>query len=209
MTFAADVEAEELSVFGVVAEDGADGVVGAALLEADTEVFDVAAVDLGSVADLGEVALGLGEEFQKSGLEVGAFGAEEAAGELEHAAGVGDDLHGLNAGDLVEEPAARGVHELGMTLELHELPDNGAFGVGEVAGGVGVEEAVFRGGGAVEDDVNVTVAGGPDVVQQTFGALLGQGSASVRRRGSTTRRYLRRPRPPTPGESGRGTRRSW
>ena len=32
---AVDVEAEELAVFGVVAEDGADGVVGADLFEAD------------------------------------------------------------------------------------------------------------------------------------------------------------------------------
>ncbi len=56
---AVDVEAEELAVLGVGAEDGADGVVGADLFEADLHAGDVAAVDLGAVADLGDVAFGL------------------------------------------------------------------------------------------------------------------------------------------------------
>ena len=39
-------------------------------------------------------------------------------------------------------------------------------------GGVGGEEAVFVGGGAVEDDLDVGVAGGPEVFQQAFCSLL-------------------------------------
>ena len=66
--FAVDVEAEELAVFGVGAEDGADGVVGADLFEADLHAGDVAAVDFGAVADLGDVAFGFGEDVEEAGL---------------------------------------------------------------------------------------------------------------------------------------------
>ena len=59
------VEAEELAVLGVAAEDGADGVVGADLLEADAHAGDVAAIDLGAVAELGHVAFGVGEDVEE------------------------------------------------------------------------------------------------------------------------------------------------
>ena len=54
---AMDVEAEELALLGVGAEDGADGVVGSDLFEADLHAVDVAAIDLGAVAHLGELLL--------------------------------------------------------------------------------------------------------------------------------------------------------
>ena len=131
---AVDVEAEDLAVLRVVAEDGGDGVVGADLLEADLHAGDVATVDLGSVADLRDVGFGLGEDGEEAGFEggcrwgprrmrwaAGGVGvAEELLRELEDAAGVGDDLDGFDAGDLVKEPAAGGVHELGVAFELHE-----------------------------------------------------------------------------------------
>src|ERR1700733_7105266 len=66
LALAVDVEAEELAVFGIGAEDGADGVMGADLLEADLHVGDVAAIDFGAVAHLGDVAFGsreAGEEL--------------------------------------------------------------------------------------------------------------------------------------------------
>ncbi len=65
LALAVDVEAEELAVFGVGAEDGADGVVGADLFEADLHAVDVAAVDFGAVADLGDVALAFGEDVEE------------------------------------------------------------------------------------------------------------------------------------------------
>ena len=64
---------------------------------------------------------------RKSVFERDAGFAEELGGELEDAAGVGDDLHGLDAGDLVEEPAAGGVHELGVALELEQFEGGDAF----------------------------------------------------------------------------------
>ena len=51
-------EAEEFAVFGVGAEDGGDGVVGADLFEADLHAGDVAGVDLGAVLELGHVGFG-------------------------------------------------------------------------------------------------------------------------------------------------------
>ncbi len=100
-------------------------------------------------------------------------------GELEDAAGVGDDLDGLDAGDLVEEPAAAGVHELGVTFELEEFEDGDAFRFGEFAGGVLLEEFDDGGGGAVEDDLDVGVAGGPEIFEEGLGELLGEGSGGV------------------------------
>src|ERR1700730_9423847 len=73
LAFAMDVEAEELAVFGIVAEDGADGVVCADLLEADLHAVDVAAVDFCAVADFGDVAFALGEDVEEVLFEVDAW----------------------------------------------------------------------------------------------------------------------------------------
>ena len=85
--------------------------------------------------------LALARMSRKLVFEGGAGFAEELGGELEDAAGVGDDLDGLDAGDLVEEPAAGGVHELGVAFELEEFEDGDALGCGERVGGVLGEEA--------------------------------------------------------------------
>ena len=164
---ALDVEAEDLAGVGVAAEHGADGVVGTDAFEIEAAGGDEAAIDFGSVGEVGAVALGEGEDPEELGFEIGGLGAEadgvgeELVGELEDAAGVGDDLDGFDAGDVVEEPAAAGVHELGVALELEEFEDGDAFGGGELVGGVGGEEAVEVVGAAVEDDVDVGVASGP------------------------------------------------
>jgi hypothetical protein len=114
---------------------------------------DVAAIDLGAVADLGDVALCLGEDARKSASSAIAGFAEELGGELEDAAGVGDDLHGFDAGDLVEEPAAAGVHELGVAFELEEFEDAVMRSGGELAGGVLARRSGRWRRGAVEDDL--------------------------------------------------------
>ena len=116
---AVEGEAEELAVLGVVAEDGADGVVGADLFEADADAGNVAAVDARRRCRSRGRWTGRGRGFRgRLGFEGEAGLAEEFGGELEDAAGVGDDLHGLDAGDFVEEPAAGGVHQLGVAFEL-------------------------------------------------------------------------------------------
>ena len=101
-----------------------------------------------------------------SGLERRSLLAKESTRKLEHAGGVGDDLDGLNAGDVVKEPAATGVHELRVALHLHELEGADALVFGERMGLVGGEEARRRSVAAVEDDVDVGVAGGPDIVEE-------------------------------------------
>ncbi len=132
-------------------------------------------IDLGSVADLGQVAPGAGENLEELGFKRGAVRTKELRGELEDAAGVGDDLDGLNAGDLVEEPAAAGVHELGVAFEFQQIEDEDALGRRESARAacrarkrstglapavtIGVRE--WTGILAVKDDLDIGVASGP------------------------------------------------
>ena len=79
-------------------------------------------VDLRAVAGCGHVGLGLGQAGEEMRARAqSAWSPKSCCGELQHARGVGDDLHGLDAGDVVEEPAAAGVHELGVALHLHQL----------------------------------------------------------------------------------------
>src|SRR6185312_4603372 len=94
---AIDGVAEEVAVFGIGAEDGADGVVGAHLFEPDAKAEDVAAVKLGGIAELRDIGFGAGEDFEELVFERSAGGPEEFGGELDNAACVCDDLNGLNA----------------------------------------------------------------------------------------------------------------
>ena len=66
---AVDVEAEDVAGVGIAAEHGADGVVRADVFEVEAAGGDVAAVDVGAVADLGDVGLGVGEDFEELGFE--------------------------------------------------------------------------------------------------------------------------------------------
>ena len=77
-------------------------------------------VDLRAVAGAGTLERASAMRARKPAPAVGML-AEELPRELQNARGVGDDLHGLNAGDVVKEPAATGVHELGVALHLHQL----------------------------------------------------------------------------------------
>ena len=92
-------------------------------------------------------------------FEGGGTLAEKLGGELQDAAGVGDDLHGLDAGDVVEEPAAAGVHEHGVALELHEHEGAGAFFFVELVLGVRAEKSFAGSAGAIEHNADVFVAG--------------------------------------------------
>ncbi len=66
-----------------------------------------------------------------------------------------------------------------MALEFEEFEDGDALGGGELAGGVGAEEAVDVVLGAVEDDVDVGVAGGPKVFEERCGDGFGEGRGAV------------------------------
>jgi hypothetical protein len=60
-----------------------------------------------------------------------------------------------------------------VALELEEFEDRDAFRGGEGAGGVGGEEAVEVVGGAIEDDVDVGVASGPEIFEERLGDSFG------------------------------------
>ena len=98
-------------------EKCADGVVGADAEEVDHGSLGESSVDFGAIFVLGNVGWSLGEHFCEPLLE-GI--AEEARGELNDAGGVLQNLHGLDPGDLVEEPATAGEHEQSVTLHLHQ-----------------------------------------------------------------------------------------
>ena len=60
-----------------------------------------------------------------------------------------------------------------MAFELEEFEAGDAFGFGELARGLLAEEVEDGDGGAVEDDLDVGVARGPEVSDEGLGELLG------------------------------------
>ena len=86
---------EDVGPLAVGREQRADGIVRADLLQIDHRRLDVARVDDGGVAVFGHIALGVSELFEELALE--GF-AEQFFGELNHSAGVLNDLHGFDAG---------------------------------------------------------------------------------------------------------------
>ena len=98
------------------------------LFEMQLHGVDALFVDGRAVACLGIVGVGLGEARQKRGLKRRALLAEDLLRKLQNARGVGDHLHGFNAGNIVEEPTATGIHELRVALHLHELKGADALG---------------------------------------------------------------------------------
>ena len=79
--------------------------------------FDEIGVDASSVPKLPDVAAGLLQETQELRLQILA---QKVGRELNGAGGVLDDLHGLDARQLIEKPAAACEHEHGVTLQLQE-----------------------------------------------------------------------------------------
>ncbi len=152
---------------------------GAYLLQADLHAGHESFVDFGAVADLGKVAGRSGQHVEEPGLEDLARLAEEPSGKLKNASRVGDHLDRLDSGDLIEEPAAAGVHQLGVALQLHQLERGGALGLRELMGGVRVEKGVDVWARTVEDDADIGVASRPEVFEQLFRQLFGQGNRRV------------------------------
>ena len=79
-----------------------------------------------------------------------------------------DDLHGLDPRELVEEPAATGVHQHGVTLHLEKLQDVTCSSVLERTNGVIGEKCCAIFFGAVQDDLNVIVARRPWILEIGF-----------------------------------------
>src|SRR6185312_12622229 len=94
-------------------------------------------------------------------------------------AGVLDDLHGFNSGNLVEEPATAGVHEHGMALEFKQFERSDPLPVRQLAGGIRGEKAieVFR--RALDDHADIFISRPPDIFEECSGGLLVKGSDRV------------------------------
>ena len=101
------------------------------LLEAQLLGLDAFLVDARAVAGLGIVGARLGQTREKCGLERRGLLAKNLHRQLQHARRISDHLHGLDAGDVVKEPSAAGVHELRVALHLHQLKGAHAFVVVE------------------------------------------------------------------------------
>src|SRR5439155_25772449 len=89
--------------------------------------------------------------------------AAEVVQALERHRGVAQDLHGLDAGDLVEEPAAGSVHEHSIALQLEQAADFDAAGVIQYRADVRGEELAEPVGPPVEEHRDVGVARGPRI----------------------------------------------
>ena len=98
-------------------------------------------VDVGAVAGCRHVGVGLGQPAQKCRFQRRGLVAKQVVRQLQDARGIGDDLHGLDARDIVEEPSATGVHQLGVALHLHQFQGAHALGDGQQVALVFAEEA--------------------------------------------------------------------
>ena len=78
---------------------------GGDLLQVQLHGVDAFLVDAGAVACGRIVGVGLGQPREKCGLERRGLFAEDLPRELQYAGRVGNHLHRLNAGEVIEEPA--------------------------------------------------------------------------------------------------------
>ena len=112
----------------------------------------------------GKITFRSGEFFEKLRLD-GL--SEELLGELNDASGVLDHLNGFNPGEIVEEPAATGVHEHGVALQFHQLPDDDLlFGARDRAQNALGQSARATSDERFENNVDVAVARRPRIAQQ-------------------------------------------
>ncbi len=156
-----------MRAFRIRFEQGADGIVRGDFFQVDHGGLDEPLVDQSPVAMLGDVALGLGQPLQEFCFQLIP---EEALGQLDGTAGVLDHLNGFDPGEFVKEPAATGVHQQGVALELKQLESAHFFLCIQFVAGVPGEEGinVFR--SAVEDNFDVIIVGRPGVAQERPGA---------------------------------------
>ena len=112
------------------------------LLQVDDHGPDGFIVDVAAVLPLRIVALRLCETIGKALFEHAACRRKKRCRQLQHAGRIGDDLHRLDAGDIVEEPAAAGVHQHRVPLQLHEIQGAHALLCAQRADAVPGEEGI-------------------------------------------------------------------
>ena len=89
---------------------------------------------------------------------------EQLLRKLHDASGILDHLNGLDAGQLVEEPAAARVHQHRVPLQLQQLPDFHLLGFVQLAFAMALQEGFAHFGRTVQHHLDVVVARRPGVV---------------------------------------------
>ncbi len=149
-------------------EEGTDAIVGGHLIQRDYGRLDPFLVDGFAVTVLREITFGLRQSFQKVRLEVIL---PEVLRQLDSAAGVLNDLYRFDTGDVVEEPAATGVHEHGVPLQFEQLQDVTGFRLSQFTCGMTPEKAAGVALGPIQQNGDIFVAGGPGIFEKP-GSLL-------------------------------------
>ena len=90
------------------------------LFQPNLGLLHLAKIDFSAISLLRVVAFGCAQALDEAGFQLRSIGAKDLVGQLNHPAGVGDDLHRLDARDVVKEPSAAGVHQLCMALHLEQ-----------------------------------------------------------------------------------------
>src|SRR5439155_25480300 len=112
----------------------------------------------GAAVALARVVAAGPRQFVEEALEIHRF--IDLGQQVDHTSGVPEDLHGLDPGEVVEEPATGRVHEERMALRFEEGESDDVVGLGPA---VFVEEVVDR--ALPEDDPDVTVTRRPWIAE--------------------------------------------
>ena len=113
------------------------------------------------------IRLRFSQTREKCRFQSGSEFAEELSRQLQCPGGVGNHLHCLDPGNVVEEPAAACVHELRVALHLHEL--HGADAAQLRSSGVLLmieEKSLLDLVAAIQDHIDIAVARCPHVGEQ-------------------------------------------
>ena len=118
------VVAIDAGVLPIFLKQRADRIVSADFLQVNHRGLHIALVDRPSVALFGKIAAGLRQQVEKwRGQVLG----EQLSGQLQGAAGILNDLHRFDSGELVKEPSAAGVHQHQIALQFKQLQPGHGF----------------------------------------------------------------------------------
>ena len=177
-----DPERVDVGRISVTLRRARDRVVGSHAREVGHRRRHVTPPHAGAVLELGDVRRSGRQAPEQLRLEPGV--AAEDPRELQHARRVPEHLDRLDSRDLVEEPAARRVHEQAMALELEAPERLDAVRRAQRADRVALEEGLHGRGAPIEDHLHVRVARGPRVLDQRARSRLVE---RVRRRRAASR----------------------
>ncbi len=150
-------------------QEVADGDVRRDALRRHARLRDRAQVDVRARRAFEQVALCFGQKFEEGR---GRRRKSRRLHRLDDAAGVAEGLHGLDARDVVEEPAAARVHRQGSALRFEERERAHLLIGGERARGVPRQKLFAPRATARAEQLDVLVARGPRVAQQVAAGLL-------------------------------------